>query len=87
MSINGATRAIIFDLDDTLRSNHPHANNFFSDFVSSSGIALEEEDKHRAHRWRHRYWAMSDAFLEDLQTHNGIDQDSFWENYTHLHLT
>jgi putative hydrolase of the HAD superfamily len=86
MSINGEVRAIIFDLDDTLRSNYPHANDFFSDFVSSKGVALEEEDKQRAHRWRHEYWAMSDAFIDDLDRHNGIDQDSFWENYTRLHL-
>lgn len=86
MPSNGRVRAVIFDLDDTLRSNYPHADKFFSDFVSSLGIALDEEDRQRAHRWRHSYWAMSDAFLEDLEKHKGIDQDSFWENYTRLHL-
>jgi putative hydrolase of the HAD superfamily len=86
VQFNGDIRAVVFDLDDTLRSNHPHANQFFSEFVASMGIDLDQEIKHSAHRWAHRYWAHSQELVDDLEKHKGRDQDSFWENYTRMHL-
>ena len=50
------------------------------------GIDLNQEIKDSAHRWAHRYWAHSEDLVSDLEKHKGRDQDSFWENYTRMHL-
>lgn len=81
----GKVRAVIFDLDDTLRFNHPHAHYFFSDFARAQGLQVGENALHNAFRWAHTYWATSEELLADLQTHNGYE-DGFWQNYTRRHL-
>jgi putative hydrolase of the HAD superfamily len=78
--------AVIFDLDDTLRQNHPDANHFFTDFVRSRGIKVDLQTARKAQRWTHQYWATSNELLEDIQTFTGYEEP-FWENYTRRHLT
>jgi putative hydrolase of the HAD superfamily len=78
-------RVVIFDLDDTLRANHPHAHNFLHDFVASQGLALEPDALHKSFRWAHEYWATSESMMADLQQHGGME-DPFWQVYSRRHL-
>ena len=77
--------AVIFDLDDTLRQNHPDANRFFADFLTSQGVPITRQTALKAQRWTHRYWATSEDLLLDIQTFEGYEEP-FWENYTRRHL-
>lgn len=77
--------AIIFDLDDTLRRNHPDANRFFIDFVAAQGLPIDRQTALKALRWIHAYWATSEELLEDIQTFEGYEEP-FWQNYTRRHL-
>lgn len=81
-----AINTVLFDLDDTLRINSPHAHDFFCDYLASIGKPVPEETRRQAHHWEHRYWANSPDLLNDMETFNMAD-DSFWENYSRLHLT
>ncbi|MDA1329897.1 MAG: HAD family hydrolase [Chloroflexi bacterium] len=81
----GKLQAVIFDLDDTLRVNDPHAHIFFHDFVRTLGLNLRQDALHDSFRWAHEYWATSDDMLADLQAHNGME-DTFWQAYTRRHL-
>lgn len=77
--------AIVFDLDDTLRYNDPHAHGFFCDYAETLGVALSLEERRASQRWEHNYWASS----ADLQTDNETFQhggEEFWLNYSQRHL-
>lgn len=76
---------IFFDLDDTLRHNNPHGHHFFWEFAETLGAPSSSDDRRRAQRWAHQYWADSDHLAEDLERH-GRGEDSFWSNYTMRHL-
>ncbi len=78
-------RAVLFDLDDTLRVSDPHPHDVFTGFVASQGIALSEQDRKDAYRWGHSYWANSTTLLDDHEKHQGYE-DPFWKNYTRRHL-
>ena len=83
-SPNGIT-TIFFDLDDTLRHNHPHGHHYFWEFAQSLGAPSASDDRRRAQRWAHEYWADSQHLAEDLDQH-GRGEDAFWSNYTMRHL-
>jgi hypothetical protein len=38
-------KAVLFDLDDTLRVNDPHPHDVFTKYVRALGFQLSEEDK------------------------------------------
>jgi phosphoglycolate phosphatase-like HAD superfamily hydrolase len=60
-------RAILFDLDGTLRITRPAGGAVFSDHVSKLGAALSEEDRMRAARWEHLHFADSPELPADQQ--------------------
>lgn len=76
---------ILFDLDDTLRYNDPHAHNFFCDFAETLGSPSNRERRREAQRWEHRYWASSDDLLADIQAYSE-GTETFWLNYSRRHL-
>jgi HAD superfamily hydrolase (TIGR01549 family) len=76
---------VIFDLDDTLRYNDPHAHNFFCDFAATLGGPTDPEKRRGAQRWEHQYWASSDNLLADIQTYTE-GTEAFWRNYSRRHL-
>lgn len=78
-------RLVIFDLDGTLRINLPSGGEVFSDYVAGLGLSVSEEDRERAARWEHYYWASSRPLSEDLKRYNG-DDAAFWQNYTYRRL-
>ncbi len=76
---------IVFDLDDTLRFNDPHAHSFFCDYAESLGQPLNLEQRRASQRWEHSYWATSDDLVADLKAF-GEGGETFWLNYNQRHL-
>ncbi len=70
-------RAIFFDLDGTLRHNLPSGSVFFAEQAIRLGLHATSEDRLRAMRWEHYYWANSPELLADRRTHLP-DEGRFW---------
>lgn len=73
-------KAILFDLDGTLRIDLPPAREFFSDCIREMGIEPSEEDHIRAERWEHFYFASSLEIQADSETFKD-DEKGFWVNF------
>ncbi len=84
LSPNGI-RAILFDLDGTLRHNRPSANHAFLDFAMRLGAQDSREKRLNAIRWAHYYWAQSAELLEDLGTFGDLS-DEYWRHYAYRAL-
>jgi len=78
-------RAIFFDLDGTLRHSVPEGGDVLNEYVASLGHSFTEEDRIRAKRWEHHYWASSADLREDLIAHSP-DTDNFWIEYSRRRL-
>jgi putative hydrolase of the HAD superfamily len=78
-------RAVVFDLDDTLRHSIPDGNAHFVERARSLGLDIGAEAQREARRWVHQYWATSPELQEDIQSFAGMD-DEFWVNYGRRHL-
>jgi putative hydrolase of the HAD superfamily len=76
---------IIFDLDDTLRYNDPHAHDFFCDFAQTFGGPEDRVKRQHAQRWEHQYWASSEELTQDLHAFTE-GSETFWLNYSRRHL-
>jgi len=85
MNSNHSIKAIYFDLDGTLRHSVPTGGNVFTDYVISLGLQANEEDRIRAARWEHFYWASSVDLRDDLLAHSG-DTENFWIEYSRRRL-
>lgn len=85
MTNKNTIKAIFFDLDGTLRHSVPSGGNVFSDYVSSLGLHVNPEDRIRAARWEHFYWASSVDLRDDLLAHSG-DTEKFWIEYSRRRL-
>jgi putative hydrolase of the HAD superfamily len=78
-------RAILFDLDGTLRYNRPRFNDILSKYAIEYGGLDTPENRRNAERWLHYYWAQSAEALLDMQTF--IEgSPAFWENHTRRYL-
>jgi putative hydrolase of the HAD superfamily len=73
-------RAILFDLDGTLRHNEPDSTQVFLDLAV--GLGAQDGPLKRRHlaRWTHYYWAQSPELSQDMQVFESIS-DEFWANY------
>jgi putative hydrolase of the HAD superfamily len=80
-----SVRAILFDLDGTLRHNHPSSDQTFFQIAVELGAFDSPENRRAAMRWAHQYWAQSELLLADLEQYAGSD-DEFWENYARRYL-
>lgn len=85
MNTNNHIKAVFFDLDGTLRHSVPAGGDVFSDYVMTLGIRLSHEDRLRAMRWEHLYWANSPDLRDDLMAHSA-DTDNFWVEYSRRRL-
>lgn len=63
---SGDFRAVLFDLDGTLRVNRPAGADVFYGLLESYGHRVTDELRRRATRWVHGYWADSDELYADL---------------------
>ena len=77
-------RAIFFDLDGTLRFNRPSGREYFMDYAASLGVPLSKDDRARAWRWEHLYFANSADLKKDEATY--LQPDDFWRNYSRRQL-
>lgn len=78
-------KAILFDLDGTLRHNRPHGFDIFWNFVVKLGVEETESIRRQAAQWAHEYWADSEDLTVDIDTY-GRENNEFWVNYTRRQL-
>jgi HAD superfamily hydrolase (TIGR01549 family) len=78
-------KAILFDLDGTLRHHTPSGSKVFVDYLKSIYVSFSEEDETRAERWEHFYFANSLEIQMDKKTFNHESKD-FWVNYSKRRL-
>lgn len=73
-------KAILFDLDGTLRHHVPTGSRVFIEYLRDIKVHFSEEDEIRAERWEHFYFANS---LEIQADKKKFDHKSgaFWVNY------
>lgn len=85
LSSKNGIRAIIFDLDGTLRHNRPHYAEAFFGIASRLGVTMTAGDRWRAARWLHYYWARSDELIADRSAF-ADDLEAFWANHARRFL-
>lgn len=78
-------KAIFFDLDGTLRHSVPSGGDVFTDYARTLGFRISHDDRLRAMRWEHLYWANSMDLRDDLLAHSG-ETDNFWIEYSRRRL-
>jgi HAD superfamily hydrolase (TIGR01662 family) len=74
-------KAVLFDLDGTLRHHIPTGDEVFLDYLKSIGIHCTEEEKTRAAHWEHFYFAHSLEIQQDAAAFKD-DRKGFWVNYS-----
>lgn len=74
LSPNGI-KSILFDLDGTLRHETPQGGDLFTDHAVSLGLSINEEDRLRARRWEHYYFASSPEIKADQAL---FKENKFW---------
>lgn len=78
-------RALFFDLDGTLRHDHPSSHETFFDFAVQLGAPDTPTNRHPALRWAHAYWADRLQIMEDVTQYGRLTPE-FWENYAYRYL-
>jgi HAD superfamily hydrolase (TIGR01549 family) len=82
---SNSIRAIFFDLDGTLRHNLPAGGDVFADYAFQLGLHISHEDRLRAMRWEHYYWAESKDLKADREMYPKENRE-FWQNYCRRQL-
>jgi HAD superfamily hydrolase (TIGR01549 family) len=78
-------RAIFFDLDGTLRHSLPSGSDFFAEHALELGLHATGDDRLRALRWEHYYWANSPELAADRKAYLA-DDGRFWGAYARRQL-
>ena len=78
-------QAVLFDVDGTLRANHPSSIHAFLDYAVALGLEDDPGRRLAAARWTHAYWAGSPELAEDRRFTAG-QEEPFWVNYARRHL-
>jgi FMN phosphatase YigB (HAD superfamily) len=78
-------KAILFDLDGTLRHHLPTGSQVFLLYLNSHGMNFSDETVTRAARWEHFYFANSLEIQQDSIQFKE-DQKAFWSNYSRRKL-
>ncbi len=78
-------QSIFFDLDGTLRHNLPTGGEVFADYAVQLGLPIHHEDRLRAFRWEHYYWADSLDLKADKKIYPEENRD-FWLQYSRRQL-
>lgn len=77
-------KAILFDLDGTLRHNTPNGDQIFIQCVRELGLNISADEETRAQRWEHYYFANSPEIHADMKAYR--DRGAFWVNFTRRRL-
>jgi FMN phosphatase YigB (HAD superfamily) len=78
-------KAVFFDLDGTIRQSEPRGSDVFAFHAAGLGLRIRDDDRLRAMRWEHYYWALSHELREDQATY-GRMSDDFWRRYAFRQL-
>ncbi len=78
-------KAVVFDLDGTLKIYRPEGAQAFADYAESLGLSISRADRLRALRWEHYYWASSPELADDMAAYPKHEND-FWINYGRRYL-
>lgn len=78
-------KAVLFDLDGTLRHHVPTGSRVFVEYLRSIKVHFSEEDELRAERWEHFYFANSFEIQADKKKFDH-DSGAFWVNYSRRRL-
>jgi HAD superfamily hydrolase (TIGR01509 family) len=73
-------RAILFDLDGTLRHSVPSGFETFISILHELGYTLDAEQLRAGERWTHYYWSIAPELVQDSQEF-GVDKPAFWARY------
>ncbi len=73
-------RAILFDLDGTLRHSVPNGFETFIEILTDLGYPLDAEQRRVGERWTHFYWSIAPEMVQDLEE-LGADTPAFWARY------
>lgn len=76
-------KAVLFDLDGTLRHHVPSGGDVFSARAREIGLRISDEDILRAERWEHYYFANSPEIKKDTAE---FKEDAFWANFNRRRL-
>jgi len=74
-------KTILFDFDGTLRHHIPLGGDVFSDYVASLGFPITVDDRLRAARWEHYYFASSPEIEVDRELVVDGDESKFWTKF------
>jgi FMN phosphatase YigB (HAD superfamily) len=85
MGFTNGIKAILFDFDGTLKHHLPTGGEVFTEYVISLGLTITEEDRRRAARWEHYYFANSPEIKADHKKYNG-EEEGFWFHFGHRRL-
>ena len=75
-------RAILFDLDGTLKFNRPNGVEAFIQFSAELGLTLCAEARRNVERWTHAFWSGKHSGF----ARQSDDPETFWTDYTHNQL-
>jgi putative hydrolase of the HAD superfamily len=81
MTQDGTIQAVLFDLDGTLRHNHPNGFDTLLEFLGDLGYPVTTEQRRAGLRWTHYYWSISTELPEDLREFGGEGR-AFWARHT-----
>ncbi len=76
-------KAVLFDLDGTLRLHIPSGGDVFSAHAREIGLRISEDDQIRAERWEHYYFANSPEIKKDFEE---FKEEAFWVNFSRRRL-
>ncbi len=82
---NGRWRAVLFDLDGTLRESYPPPNDALLEYAVALGAQDSPERWKRALQWAHFYWADSITLARDTRRFRERGP-AFWTYYTKRQL-
>lgn len=74
-------KALLFDLDGTLRHNEPNGYATFITFLHELGHTLSPEQLAHGERWTHYYWSIAPELQTDIEE-LGADTPEFWTRYS-----
>ncbi len=80
MNSPNGIKAIFFDLDGTLRHHLPSGGEVFTNYAVSLGLPIDAEDRARAARWEHYYFANSPEIQADGEKFKD-DEETFWIHF------
>ena len=71
-------RAVLFDLDGTLKFNRPSGTEAFVQFSAELGLSICADARRKVERWTHSFWSGKHSGFARMSN----DADAFWLDYT-----